>query len=100
VRNVRSTKVKDAFSKDAFVDVGSAIGDFFGNLCRKKRSSGYNPDCRGQINKARDFDSDAIRLALQSAMEEKFKKDFEKHRIGSTLFCPPTLNLSRFVPLF
>ena len=46
VRNVRSTKVKDAFIKDVFVDAGSAIGDFFGNLSRKKRSSGYNRNCR------------------------------------------------------
>ena len=29
-----------------------------------------------QINKAGDFDSDALRSALQSAMEEKLKKDF------------------------
>ena len=60
VRNVRSTKVKDAFSKDVFVDAGSAIGDFFGNLSRKKRSCGYNPNCRGQINKARDLKSDNL----------------------------------------
>ena len=29
-----------------------------------------------QINKAGDFDSDTLRSALQSAMEEKLKKDF------------------------
>ena len=30
----------------------------------------------GQINKAGDLDSNAIRMAVQSAMEEKLKKDF------------------------
>ena len=87
VRNVRSTKVKDAFSKnafskDAFVDARSSNGDFFGNLRRKKRSAGYNPNFGGQIKKAGDFDSDAIQSALQSAMEEKLKEKFDNSDTG------------------
>ena len=79
VRNVRSTKIKDtfskdAFSKDAFVDAESAIGDFFGNLRKKKRSPGYNPNLGGQIKKAGDFDSDVIRSAFQELISSRVSK--------------------------
>ena len=40
-----------------------------------KISSGKASDFGGQINKAGDFDSDAIRSALQSAIFEKLKKE-------------------------
>ena len=49
------------------------LGIYFWNLRRKKRSPGYNPNLGGQIKKAGDFDSDAIRSALQLAMDEKLK---------------------------
>ena len=79
VRNVRSTKIKDtfskdAFSKDAFVDAESAIGDFFGNLRKMKRSPGYNPNLGGQIKKAGDFDSDIIHSALKKIISSRVSK--------------------------
>ena len=43
-----------------------------------KRSSGGASDFGDQINKAGDFDSDAIQSAIQSAMEEKLKDAFSK----------------------
>ena len=55
-----------------FVIVLSSTSD--GRLI-DKRSSG---DFGDQINKAGDFDSDAIRSAIQSSMEEKLKKSLCK----------------------
>ena len=49
-------------------------GDFFGNLRKKKRSPGYNPNLGGQIKKAGDFDSDIIHSALKKIISSRVSK--------------------------
>ena len=59
-----------------FIITLSSIG--YGRVIEKRSPrSPFGPiGFRGQVEKAGDFDSDAIQMALQSAMEEKLKGKF------------------------
>merc|ERR1712008_668498 len=80
--------------KDAFVDAGSAIGDFFGGLGRKKRSPGLASDLGDHIDKYVDLRDvgdhidtaiDAVSDAGSDAIDEikDFANSNEVRRVGN-----------------